>query len=101
MERLSRYGKFLVKEKDKETYRLIELVEANTNMALLQTQRIAEDNMAFHIPRDTPGPDPIAIFNLFADVHFFLISVDNTRKSIDKLNLHLSHTLKQVIQKYK
>ena len=101
MERLARYSKFQLTEKRKDVCRLIELVEINFNMALLQAQRIAEDKEATDFPRATPGLDSVAIFNLFADIHFFLVSADNVRKALDKLNRRFDGALNHVLKKYK
>ena len=102
MERLDRYVAIRVRakkhgEQGQIASNLVYLLERYINMALLALQRIMEDNAALDIPRATPGPDPFAFFSLFADIHFYLVAVDNVRKVLERLSTHLDKTLRKTL----
>jgi hypothetical protein len=103
MERLDRYNAIRARVKKLGEHgqiasNLIYLLERHINMALLASQRIAEDDAALSIPRATAGPDPFAFFSLYADIHFYLVAVDNVRKVLDRLNTHINKTLNKTLK---
>jgi hypothetical protein len=101
MEKLDSYQKYLFRVEERELSRLIENIETSVNMALLQSQRILEDNASFELPRVNPGPDQVLFLMLFADIHFYLVSVDNIRKSIDRLDKALKGRLADLKNSYR
>ena len=100
MEKLTKYQKYIFRITDRNLSRLIENIEININMALLQSERILEDNASIDLPRVTPGPDQVLFLKLFSDIHFYLVSVDNARKSIDRLNEVLNGNLDEIKSTY-
>lgn len=101
MEKLNTYKKYLARIEDRNLSRLIKNIEISLNMALLQSERIVEDNTAIDLPRVSPGPDPVLFLKLFADIHFLLVSIDNIRKSFDRLNKALFGKLEEIKKEYK
>ncbi len=101
MEKLDSYQKYLFRVEGRGLSRLIENIAISVNMALLQSQRILEDNASLELPRVNPGPDQVLFLILFADIHFYLVSVDNIRKSIDRLDKALEGRLTDLKNSYR
>ncbi len=100
MEKLTKYQKYIFRIDDRNLSRQIENIEININMALLQSERILEDNASIDLPRVSPGPDQALFLKLFSDIHFYLVSVDNIRKSIDRLDKTLDGKLEEIKSYY-
>ncbi|MFH1672302.1 MAG: hypothetical protein ABIF87_02585, partial [Pseudomonadota bacterium] len=100
MEKLNSYQKYASRIENRIISRLIENIEVGVNMALIQSERILADNAAIEMPRVSPAPDAFLYLKLFADIHFYLVSVANIRKSIGKLDKALGNKLDDINKDY-
>ena len=66
-------------------------------MALLQAHRIAADKAMAELPSYAQGPN-ISFYDLWADIHFFLISVGNVKKLLEEPDKHFDNDFKNVLK---
>ena len=100
MEKLNRYQKYTFRVENRKISRLIDNIEIGVNMALIQSERIVADKAAIELPKVSPGSDTFLFLKMFADIHFYLVSVANIKKAIDKLDGIIGNKLVDINEDY-